>query len=68
MISIKIEGATCQGCVKSIKNAIGQVAGVNSVAFDLETKIAKVEGSVSLDTLNDAVEGAGFDVVESNSD
>jgi copper chaperone len=68
MISIKIDGATCQGCVKSIENAISQIAGVDSVAFDLETKMAKVEGSASLDAISDAVDQAGFDVVESGNE
>lgn len=68
MISIKIDGATCQGCVKSIENAISQVAGVDTVAFDLDTKLAKVDGSASIEALNNAVEQAGFDVVESSNE
>ena len=67
MISIKIEGATCNGCVKSIENAIGQLTGVDSVNFDLESKLAKVNGSASLESISHAVEQAGFDVVDSDN-
>ncbi|MDX1343712.1 MAG: heavy metal-associated domain-containing protein [Reinekea sp.] len=64
MIELKIEGATCQGCVNSIEKAIRQVNGVDEVHFSLETKIAQVQGSADKQALADAVEDAGFDVID----
>lgn len=63
MIELKIDGATCQGCVKSIEKAIQQVSGVESVSFSLETKIAVVQGNADAMAINSAVENAGFDVI-----
>ncbi len=63
MITLKIEGATCSGCVKSIEKAINQVAGVESVSFSLDTKLAQVDGTAEREQLAEAIEMAGFDVV-----
>jgi len=65
MIELKVEGATCQGCVKSIEKAVGQVTGVTKVSYDLDTKIAKVEGTDNLPAVTEAIEMAGFDIVPS---
>lgn len=64
MIELTVEGATCNGCVKSIEKAVSQVAGVETVEFSLETKLAKVNGSADKDDIVDAIEMAGFDVVD----
>jgi copper chaperone len=66
MIELKVEGATCGGCVSSIEKAVGQVSGVVSVSFDLSNKLAKVEGSINEAEVIDAIELAGFDVVLDN--
>ncbi len=66
MIELTVEGATCGGCVKSIEKAISQVTGVETVAFDLESKQARIEGNADQQLVIDAIEMAGFDVVENN--
>lgn len=63
MIELKVEGATCGGCVSSIEKAVSQLTGVDSVSFNLETKLAKIEGTVAHSDVIDAIEMAGFDVV-----
>ena len=35
-ITLNIEGMTCGGCVKSVTNALNQVAGVQSVDVSLD--------------------------------
>ncbi|TCS37121.1 heavy-metal-associated domain-containing protein [Reinekea marinisedimentorum] len=65
MIELKIEGATCNGCVKSIEKALTQVKGVEGVSFSLETKLAQITGNADKEALTEAVEMAGFDVIES---
>lgn len=64
MIELKIDGATCNGCVKSIEKALGQVQGVVSVSFSLGTKLAQISGDADKEALIEAVEMAGFDVLE----
>ncbi|EAR09983.1 heavy-metal-associated domain-containing protein [Reinekea blandensis] len=63
MLTLKVDGATCGGCVKSIEKAVSQVAGVESVSFDLDTKLAQVDGQADKAQVVDAIEMAGFDVV-----
>jgi copper chaperone len=64
MIELKVEGATCGGCVSSIEKAVTQLPGVDSVSFNLETKLAKVEGSIEQSDVIEAIEMAGFDVID----
>lgn len=68
MISIKIEGATCQGCVNAIEKALGNTQGVNSASFDLNTQWASIDATTDMDALTSAIEDAGFDVLESKED
>lgn len=65
-VTINIDGMTCGGCVKSVTNALNQVTGVNSVTVSLDDHNANIdfdESQTDLDTLKQAIEDAGFDVV-----
>ena len=60
-----VEGMSCGHCEKAVKVALGEVEGVAAVVVDLATKMVEVEGENLLDNLlNDAVEEAGYDVIE----
>ena len=64
-ITLNIDGMTCGGCVKSVTNALNQVAGVQSVDVSLENKNANIsfdDSQTSVAQLTEAVEDAGFDV------
>jgi copper chaperone len=64
--TLKIEGMTCMGCVRSLTSALSALPGVSHVAIDLESGIAKVDHNAaltSLAALSDAIEGAGFELV-----
>ena len=63
--TIKVEGMTCGGCVKSIENAIQEQPGVQQVTASLN------EGTVAVDfdtniiqqtAIEQAIEKAGFDI------
>lgn len=56
----------CGGCAGAIKNALGQIDGVESVDVDVATKQVTVahEASVSRDRLVEALDGAGFPTEE----
>ncbi|QEK13309.1 heavy-metal-associated domain-containing protein [Crassaminicella thermophila] len=66
---IKIEGMSCMNCVNHVKNAIEEISGIKTVTIDLQGKNAVVELSqdVSDSILKEAVEEAGYDVVEIKS-
>lgn len=57
----KVGGMTCGGCAKSVTNAIVRQAPDASVAVDLAAGTVSVEGAVAAETVQRAVEAAGFD-------
>jgi copper ion binding protein len=60
---LKVEGMTCEHCVKHVKEALEGVAGVKSAKVSLKDKSASVDHNdkVSLETLKAAVTEAGYE-------
>jgi copper chaperone CopZ len=60
---LRVEGMSCQHCVKHVKEALESVRGVSKAEVALEKKEAVVEG-MSLDdaALKSAVAEAGYNV------
>jgi copper chaperone len=59
-----VDGMTCNGCVKSVTNAIRQSPGVANVDVSLGDKRATVEYDPSVCSpaqIVDAIVGAGFE-------
>lgn len=65
-LELKIQGMTCEHCVRTVKNALESVEGVSKVEVYLDTGIAKVEldRDVPLADLKRAVEEWGYKVVD----
>ncbi|MDR0583989.1 MAG: copper ion binding protein [Treponema sp.] len=63
--TLKIEGMSCDHCVRHVGNALKGLEGVRSAEVDLQKKTAQVEHAegVSLDALKAAVSEAGYEVV-----
>lgn len=60
-----VEGMSCNHCVMAVTNALKAIEGVSNVDVDLENKKVEIEGANLVDgTLKEAVEEAGYDVVE----
>ena len=61
-----IEGMSCNHCKMRVEKALSELAGVDSVVVDLASKTATLELTAELEdvTLTEAVEDAGYDVVE----
>ncbi len=61
-----VEGMSCGHCSARVEKALTALDGVASASVNLETKEVRVEltGDLDVDTLTDAVEDAGYDVVE----
>ncbi len=65
--TIKIVGMHCNGCVKSVTNALNKVDGVASVEVSLTNEQAVVnydEAKTTVKQLQSAVVEAGYEVIE----
>ena len=63
-ITLKVNGMTCQGCVRSVKKVLQSVSGVAGVEVSLENGEANVSyepGKVSIERLRAAVDAAGYE-------
>jgi len=67
MLELKVDGMTCQGCVKSVTNAVIAVDGNASVTIDLPSKMVSVSTDKSIEVISATIEAAGFDVLESKT-
>ena len=61
---IKIEGMSCGHCKAAVEKALKAVAGVENAVVDLEKKQAVVTGNAAMEAMREAVEDAGYEVVE----
>ena len=63
-LTFSVPGMTCGHCEAAVKGEVGKVAGVASVAVDLDTKIVTVAGeSLDVAAIVAAIDEAGFEVV-----
>lgn len=63
---LKIRGMSCGHCTASVTRALKSLRGVSDVRVTLadgRAVIVHEAGSPSLDTMKEAVEGAGYEVV-----
>ena len=62
--TIKVDGMSCGGCVKSVTGVLTALDGVAKAEVSLERKQAVVEfdaAKVTLDQLKGVIEDAGFE-------
>ncbi|AKL86345.1 MULTISPECIES: copper chaperone CopZ [Bacillus] len=63
--TIKVEGMSCQHCVKAVESSVGELNGVSAVHVNLEAGEVDVSfhaDQVSLKEITDAIEDQGYDV------
>lgn len=62
---ITVQGMTCGNCVKHVKEAISELAGVSNVEIELEGGKVTIESAAALDSavVSEAVTEAGYTVV-----
>jgi copper chaperone len=58
--TLSITGMSCDHCVRAVTEALESVAGVESVAVDLDLGRASVEGQADIDALIAAVVAEGY--------
>lgn len=62
IVTLSVPGMTCGRCEAVVKEEVGKVAGVTSVAVDLETKDVVVVGDeLHLTAILAAVKEAGYE-------
>ena len=61
-----VAGMTCEHCVRSVTEEVGEVAGVTGVEVDLATATVAVSSAASVDddAVRAAVAEAGYRVVD----
>ncbi|OJU09462.1 MAG: copper-binding protein [Clostridiales bacterium 43-6] len=63
---LKVEGMSCEHCVKAVTKAVGALPGVTYVAVDLKAGTVTVEHDTAQSPLNiiaQEIEDQGYDVI-----
>ena len=63
-VTLKVNGMTCDGCVRSVTKALQAVPGVGDVEVSLarsEAQIAFIPREVSIERLKAAIDDAGYE-------
>lgn len=62
---IRVEGMSCQHCVRAVENSLTALAGVQSVVVDLDAKtVAVAHGpETSVEQMQAAIEDEGYTVL-----
>lgn len=68
-VTLNVTGMTCHHCVSSVKEELGEIAGVTNVDVALNTGGTSVvtfdaDASVTDDQIRDAIDEAGYDIAE----
>jgi len=60
----RVDGMSCEHCVVAVTGEVGHVAGVQSVAVDLDSKLVRVSGAgIDDSAVVAAIDEAGYDAV-----
>ncbi len=64
-IELKVQGMTCQHCVRTVQNAVSSIEGVSKVDVSLESGSVKVQSDrdIPVEDLKKAIEEWGYKVV-----
>lgn len=63
---LKVDGMSCEHCVKAITNAVGTLDGVGDVKVDLTAKTVTVmhdEAKAPLNKIKLEIEDQGYDII-----
>jgi copper chaperone len=64
-ITLKVDGMSCNHCVKAIEGSVGKLEGVSSTKVNLSEGNVAIEydsSKVSLDKIKDTIDDQGYDV------
>ena len=63
---MNINGMTCMGCVRSVKNVLEKISGVSGADVSLENEQVTIQYDAEQTNVNqfkEAIVGAGFEVI-----
>ncbi len=63
MITLTVEGMTCQGCVRSVEGALKKADPDAAVTIDLASGRVDLDGKLDFAAAKSVIEASGFDVV-----
>ncbi len=65
-VELKVQGMTCEHCVRTVKNAVSSLEGISKVDVYLDTGLVRVEmdKDVPLEDIKKAIEEWGYRVVD----
>lgn len=63
---VRVDGMTCNNCVKHVNEALSEIPGVESVSVSLEKAGATITSTTEIDTetIRSALDEAGYDLVD----
>ena len=63
--TVKVRGMSCQHCVMSVTNALGQLEGIKNVQVDLAKGEVRFDNSkeIASSRIEKAIQDAGYQVV-----
>jgi len=64
-VTLKVEGMSCNHCVKAVEGSVGELAGVSVVKVNLKEGLVEVSfnaNEVALETIKETIDEQGYDV------
>ncbi|EOR24147.1 copper chaperone CopZ [Cytobacillus oceanisediminis] len=64
-VTLKVEGMSCNHCVKAVEGSVGELAGVSDVKVNLKEGLVDVSfnaNEVALETIKETIDEQGYDV------
>lgn len=65
--TLKVQGMSCEHCVKAVEGSVGKLNGVESVKVNLNAGSVDIKFNsvlVTLDEIKETIDDQGYDVLE----
>ncbi|WP_338977237.1 cation transporter [Fusobacterium polymorphum] len=62
-LNLKINGMACEHCVKSVKEALGEIKGIKVLDVKIGSAEVEVENDSVLNEIKEKLDDAGYDLV-----
>ena len=62
-LNLKINGMACEHCIKSVKEALGEIKGIKVLDVKIGSAEVEVENDSVLNEIKEKLDDAGYDLV-----
>ena len=62
-LNLKINGMACEHCVKSVKEALGEIKGIKVLDVKISSAEVEAENDSVLNEIREKLDDAGYDLV-----